>query len=175
MRPSRNKVNLQGNLRPSPPVPSRIAKCFVLVRVILRIYIRSLWLYFFLDGSPTLFWPWEGPNLPSQSCNGFTGPKGPKFKQNKEKEFHFLQPGTTKRTVSESSNEMIINCMQSHYKTPNIDLQAQKVLQNKSQRSFTCFNSSLTRAPIREGGGTPLSTFSSQLPALCLSSQRHSP
>ena len=30
-----------------------------------------------------MFWPWEGSNYPSRSCNGPYGPKGPKFKQNK--------------------------------------------------------------------------------------------
>ena len=35
----------------------------------------------FLGGSPTVIWPWEGFNYPSQYCNGRTRPKGPKFKK----------------------------------------------------------------------------------------------
>ena len=37
--------------------------------------------YFFLGGSPTLIWPWEGRNYPSRPCNGRDRPKGSKLKK----------------------------------------------------------------------------------------------
>ena len=45
-------------------------------------YILLAFRLLFLGVSPTLIWPWEGPNYPSRSCNGRNRPKGPKLKKN---------------------------------------------------------------------------------------------
>ena len=39
-----------------------------------------------------LFWPWEESNYPSRSCNGPNGLKGPKLKQNKQKQTNETDP-----------------------------------------------------------------------------------
>ena len=44
--------------------------------------IPGLLATFFWVVCPSLFWPLEGSNYPSRSCNGPNGPKGPKLKKN---------------------------------------------------------------------------------------------
>ena len=48
------------------------------------LHTLGLFGYFFAVVRPPLFWPWEGSNYHSRSCNGPNWPKGPKFTQNKK-------------------------------------------------------------------------------------------